>query len=275
MRIALTGSHGYIGRNVRIALERAGHHVVCFDLRIGRPYLELLYETSAYDAILHLASFSKVPDAHKTHCLLAANVTDLATLMTGLGGYEGTFVFVSSSAVYALPASGPYGLTKALGEAIVEATLPYAYIVRPFNVIGGELPDDTGNDHLIPKLFEAHRSGRPFAVYWSGDERRYYVHVSLVVSTLLAIVDRQRTVPGVGVVGGVPARVVEVMSDRPFTVKEVVARFTQRWPVQVQYCPPRRDNPVAITSDGTAARISQSAEEALTRAFEDYERQLP
>lgn len=269
MRIALTGSHGYIGRHVQLALK--GHDVDCFDLKIGRPYLELLYEPR-YDVILHLAAFSNVGASHKTHSMLAANVTDLATLTTGLRlrchCKEERFVFVSSSAVYALPESGPYGLTKALGESIVEAALPNATIVRPFNVVGGSVPDDTSNDHLIPKLFKARRSGKAFVVYGSGEERRYYVHVDELVRVLIAVAGGQLT-----------PREIEVRSDRTLTVLEVIEMFkglphhVQESPIAVEYGPERRDNPAAIENRSlTAWRESCSAVGAIRRAFDDYER---
>lgn len=262
MRIALTGSHGYIGRHVRAALS--GHDVDCFDLKVGKPYLELLYEPQ-YEVILHLAAFSNVGASHKTHSLLSSNVTDLATLMTGLrgfgpaGGYH-RFVFVSSSAVYALPESGPYGLSKALGEDIVRAALPHATIVRPFNVIGGRYPDDCANDHLVPKLFAASRSGKPFQLYGSGDELRYYVHVDEMVRVLVAIAE-----------GRLDQMEIEVRSDRAFTVKEVIALFQERWPLVVQPGPERRDNPEAIECRSlTAWRETCSAYESIQQAFDDY-----
>lgn len=262
MRIALTGSHGYIGRHVREAL--AGHDLDCFDLKIGRPYLELLYERQ-YEVILHLAAFSNVGASHKTSSLLASNVTDLAALVSGLrgfgpaGGYH-RFVFVSSSAVYALPESGPYGLSKALGEEIVRAALPHATIVRPFNVIGGKFPDDTSNDHLIPKLFAASRSGKPFELYGSGEELRYYVHVDEMVRVLVAVAEGRLDQPE-----------IEVRSDRAFTVKQVIELFQDRWPLIVQKGADRRDNPEAIENRSlTAWRETCSAYESIQRAFDDY-----
>lgn len=259
MRVAVTGSHGYIGRNLVSALRVRGDDVTCFDLKIGCSYLSLLYEdVPQFDAILHLAAFSHVGESHKTHELLSANVIDLATLMTGLRGYKGTFVFVSSSAVYALDESGPYGLSKALGESIVRAALPEAVVVRPFNVIGGRIPDDTKNDHLIPKLFAASRNDTAFQLYGSGDELRSYVHVDQMVNALVDSMTSPR--PGA----------VDVVGDMAVSVKGVISLFQERWPLRVVRKSARRDNPSVIRCTGFARAYRSSTVESIQRAFDDY-----
>ena len=58
LKIAITGSHGFIGSHLKERLRKQGHNITEWDLRIDKPIEKFHLEN--YDAIFHLAAWADV-----------------------------------------------------------------------------------------------------------------------------------------------------------------------------------------------------------------------
>jgi UDP-glucose 4-epimerase len=106
-------------------------------------------------------------------------------------------IFSSSAAVYkdsdgALSENSDleqidiYGLTKALDERLIKAQCEYYKIVRLFNVYGNHDP----HPHVIPRIYEELKSGKPNLVMGSVAAKRDYVHVDEVASAIYHVLTK-------------------------------------------------------------------------------------
>ena len=58
LKIAITGSHGFIGSHLKQRLQSQGHNITEWDLRIDKPIERFQLEN--YDAVFHLAAWADV-----------------------------------------------------------------------------------------------------------------------------------------------------------------------------------------------------------------------
>lgn len=186
MRIAVTGASGFVGGAVCRAAVAAGHEVSAFGRRAavepGRvgaaPYVSWdvtigpLVDAPVVDAVVHCAG--SVTDWGPRDVMLRVNRDGTRNVLASFPAAR--FVHVSTASVYdplvptvnareADADIGPrprhrdaYGLSKALAEHVVRSTRPDAVVLRPHAVYG---PGDTT---LLPRLLDAVRGGRLFAV---------------------------------------------------------------------------------------------------------------
>lgn len=177
MRYCVTGSSGFIGSRLVVALKTSGHEVVEFDLKTGsdiREWRDCL-RVRGCDVVLHQAAISSVEEceqdparAHET------NVTGFLNILLACKEHGvGRLVYASSAAVHG---DTVYGATKRACEAY--GSLFPAVGLRYFNVYGG------GNG-VVDKWARLMHAGKPVEIYGDGEQRRDFVHISDVLKANL------------------------------------------------------------------------------------------
>lgn len=193
--ILITGGAGYIGSHVNVALNDAGYKtIVLDDLSLGhkelvpvgelvvgdfgdRELLDEIFGNYRIEAVVHLAAFTDVDDSLKRPSdYYDNNVKKTLTLLQAMLDHGvNTFLFSSTSAVYADDAEVPYteesplnplcvyGRTKLFVEHILNDYhntygLKYAAF-RYFNAAGADPKGRVGEwhepePHLIPVVLE-------------------------------------------------------------------------------------------------------------------------
>ena len=224
MRIAITGSEGFIGVRLVSMLTAAGHRVLGIDnLSLGQPVppegdryafthvdicsagsLHDVLEVFRPDQIVHLAAIHHVPTCERDapralHVnVVGTQVVLEAALRTGCG----RIVFASSGAVYEW-CEGPlqanrtptnprdvYSISKLTNEHQLAVwqhkTNGIAVIARLFNTIG---PHDR-NGHLIPDILEQLRGDQRPCVVELGNTTtlRDYIYVDDTANALARMV---------------------------------------------------------------------------------------
>ncbi len=191
-RVLITGSAGLVGTALRVALQRAGHEVVGFDLRgVGgergdvRDRGRVREAVEGCQGVVHLAAVSRVVWGERDPELCrAVNVGGLRTVIDAAAERRERpwLVFASSREVYGEPREedlpvveraplrpvNVYGHTKVEGEEIVDAAGGRGVrtaIVRLSNVYGG-FPDH--EDRVVPAFVRAAIAGRALRVDGSG-----------------------------------------------------------------------------------------------------------
>jgi nucleoside-diphosphate-sugar epimerase len=229
MRILVTGGAGFIGSHLALQLKLAGHRVrtldnfdAYYDPSLKHQNARLLEKEGILNHRLDLAldplegvlgetefvihaAAQPGNDANTSYFSYIKNnfhstVSLIETLKNfKINGREIPMIFVSTSSVYGLNATGgeetlpapvsPYGVTKVAAEAAVMSAIRRkefsGCILRYFSVYGPrERPDK-----LFPKLFHALKHEEEFPLFeGSREHRRSFTYVGDIVrGTILAL----------------------------------------------------------------------------------------
>lgn len=185
LRVLVTGSEGFVGKETIKLLEEDGHEIFPYDLMNGydiRDSKQLEDAASSFKAnrILHLAAIARFADADKDPKLaFETNVVGTANVVMVAKKYHIPVVYASTGSVYMpitdftgtikedWPAKGNsvYGCTKYLGETYIREQTPhiilrYAHLYgkekRMHGLIGGFL--ERINRGLAPTLYGGKQS---------------------------------------------------------------------------------------------------------------------
>ncbi len=255
MNILVTGGAGYIGSHTCVALLQAGHGVIVLDnlgnsqrdvldriKRItgksvvfyevdvtDRTAVEEVFSGHDIDGVVHFAGYKAVGESVEKPLMYYYNNTVSTMVLAGACLEYGVnrFVFSSSATVYGenkvpfvetmdlLPATNPYGETKAMSEKILinvaKANSGFAVsLLRYFNPVGahesgllGEAPSGIPNN-LMPYITQVAK-GKFKKLLVFGDDYptvdgtgvRDYIHVVDLVLGHLKALDKLMTNPGV------------------------------------------------------------------------------
>lgn len=135
MHIVVTGSRGFIGKNLLLHLQENKEHSV-FSYDLGDNASELERDLKQADAVIHLAGVNRPKDPEDFH---AGNVGFTKQVLDILRSSERRPVFILSSSVQAA-LENPYGVSKRDAEEAVlkfgEETGAPVYVFRLQNVYG-------------------------------------------------------------------------------------------------------------------------------------------
>ena len=190
-KILLTGSHGYIGRNFQHYMRfNDEFEISCCDLKNGKDCRNLTHGDIidyGVDIIVHLAANINIKDMETDPKLSIANVDstrNICNIVNDLEADGKTVRVIFASSCQALVCKNLYGLTKFAEEAIIEDKCRSRAILRFFNVVGGDIIDDSNNDHILPNLFNCVVNKTPFKIYGDPTQKRSYIHVNRICEAI-------------------------------------------------------------------------------------------
>jgi len=193
LKVLVTGGSGFIGHHLIKYLSNRGHQVFNVDIASSKADervdvrefegLKEVFELLKPDVVVHLAAIASIPRCEEDVDLCfetnARGTLNVAVMCSKLGC---KLVFASSSAVYGEPAKVPtpvthplnpvnvYGLTKLLGERIVQYFCPSHVIFRIFNVYGPECYRSYVIPDIIRKILAGHN---PIPLQGTGEVRDF------------------------------------------------------------------------------------------------------
>jgi GDP-4-dehydro-6-deoxy-D-mannose reductase len=278
MRILVTGATGFVGRWLRVELERAGHEVVAapshreLDLA-ALPDLRSVITDARPDAVAHLAAVSFGPDASKDPELaVRVNAGGTRALFSGLDavGSTAAVLVTSSSEVYGhfdpadLPlnelqpprATAPYGKSKIAQETVsMEAAARgrSVTVTRAFNHIGPGQREVFVAPALARRVL-ALRDGNASAIRAGNlDVRRDFGDVRDVVRAYRLLLESL-------VEGRIPSEnpVYNIATGRSVPIRELVEILCRlagvQMSIEVDPALVRTDDPPDIRGDSSALR---------------------
>lgn len=236
--IALTGGAGFIGVHLTARLLAQGFRVVVLDdlsapSALGLPAGAELTVADVRDAeavlrlcddaaqLIHLASVVGVDavtaSPERTGAVIRKGTANALEACARSGARLMSF---SSSEVTDPPRSGPraeYAQAKRDAEQLLLAHAGQVdvTIVRPFNIVG---PGQSAPGMVLPAFAAAARSGSLLGVHGSGQQERSFLHVSDLVTTVLALMDQP---------AGPRGLVVEIGSEERLTILGLAERLSE------------------------------------------------
>jgi len=197
MKIAITGSSGFVGKHLIQKLRLLKAEIIEIDLDKGIDIVnwEIISRVGAFDVLLHLAAKSFVPDSftdpssvYNTNILGTLNVLELCKK------YNARMIYISSY-VYGNPeylpidenhrvnATNPYAQSKLIGEDLCKAyyrdfNVP-TFIFRPFNIYG----KGQNAKFLIPSIIEQAKTGK--VVLNDSRPKRDFIYIDDIVNAYI------------------------------------------------------------------------------------------
>ncbi len=201
MIIAVTGSSGFIGKNLVKKLLLSGNEVIKLDISEGFDILNWddLKNIESFDVLVHLAAMSFVPNSYKQpRDFYNLNVNGVINGLELCRIHSAKFVF-SSSYVYGKPkylsidenhplqGFNPYAETKIIGEKICEDYFKYfkvpSIIMRPFNIYG----NNQNENFLIPLILKQAKTGN--IKLTDPRPKRDFIYIDDVVDAFICAVE--------------------------------------------------------------------------------------
>lgn len=202
MRIAVTGSRGFIGKHLVPKLKEQNFEVVEISRETGYDLNQWnsVKDIDACDVIIHLAAKTFVPDSfdnpgefYQTNLNLTINTLELARKWKAKVIYMSSYFYGSPQYVpvdekHPLNPHNPYAQTKYMSEELCKAysrdfDVP-VIAFRLFNIYG---PGQTGS-FLIPEILEKIKNGGKITLK-DPRPKRDYIHVSDVVAAIQCGID--------------------------------------------------------------------------------------
>lgn len=255
MRVALTGSKGFIGSHLKQALENENHQIFEYTAKDKSTLASGALDLPAADFCIHMASKVFIPDSWENPFeFYQTNTMGTLAALEYCRKHKAQLIYFSSF-VYATPlnnpikedaplgVNNPYNHSKLLAEELCQFYaksfgVPVT-IIRPFNIYG---PGQKAS-FLIPKIFEqALNPALARIELQTLTSKRDYLYIADLCSLALQILKTKKTGifnAGSGVstsVHDVAAAILKVTGKE----KEIVALGS-----------PRKDDQPEITADIT------------------------
>ncbi|HOV16971.1 MAG TPA: GDP-mannose 4,6-dehydratase [Candidatus Cloacimonadota bacterium] len=204
MNVAITGSNGFIGKNLRHEFEKhAQLKIIPIDLTNG---IDLagnidLYSFPPIDVVVHLAGVSSVADYINNPAeLYRINILTTINALELCRKHNSKIIFVSSSYVYGKPKylpiderhplnpNNPYAQSKVLGESLClsykrDFGISYT-ILRLFNIYGPGQKADT----VIQSIIDQIQSGKKNIVLNDPLPRRDFVYITDLCNAIINLI---------------------------------------------------------------------------------------
>jgi UDP-glucuronate 4-epimerase len=207
-KIILVGGEGFVGKAMRIELIINGYEVDVYDLVNGddtrdRFKLDKLFETKNYDIVINLAARAGVRRGNDfPEEYFSTNVFGLKNLIELAEKYGvKRFIHYSSSSVYGKKEPSAtkeeevkkpksiYGITKLVGELLLEnSNLDYT-IIRPFTIVG----ENGREEMVIYKWINQIKAGRPVTFYGDGSTFRGYTYIGDMIRGTIECINNSKS----------------------------------------------------------------------------------
>jgi len=168
MKIAITGSSGFIGGHLKEKLEKEGHQILEWDRKSGRDIVDFGLEDAEF--VVHLAAYADVrasieePDKYWVN-----NVEYTTRIQRACYSNNIPLIYASSSCIHAW-SSSPYGISKKVNE---ETAMPGQVGLR-FTTVYGEGARDT---MFVGKLMRGE-------LKYATEHVRDFIHVDDVLNAI-------------------------------------------------------------------------------------------
>ena len=176
MKVAITGSRGFIGGHLKTRLEKDGHEIAEWDLKQNPPKCIKDFEIDEIDYVVHLAAYADVRASLKDPQKYWDNNVVNTTKIQKICGYNNIpLLYASSSCIHNWWLS-PYGISKKVNEE----TAQFGQVGLRFTTVYGRGARDS---MLIGRLIDGN-------VKYLTTHIRDFIHVDDVVEAIVLIMSK-------------------------------------------------------------------------------------
>ena len=176
MKIAITGSRGFIGSHLKTRLEKDGHEIVEWDLRQEPSRCIKDFDPGDINYCIHLAAYADVRASLKDPQKYWKNNVENTTRIQNICHHNNIpLMYASSSCIHNWWLS-PYGISKKVNEE----TAKFGQVGLRFTTVYGDGARDT---MLIGKLLDG-------SIKYLTKHIRDFVHVSDVVDAIVLLMSK-------------------------------------------------------------------------------------
>lgn len=205
MRALVTGSEGFIGKNLVEALKARGDTVFEYDIKTGKDIRAVKYgDLPECDVIYCLACINQV--VAEGDRFLSEQVNALSPLCMALEAKRlgAKLIFTSTASVYGnakqipTPSSAKchalsiYARHKQFAEKWIKETGCDYTILRLSNVYGPHQTTENPYCGVVGRFFDQALKGEPLTIIGDGSQTRDFTYVGDVVNWLLAAAEPHR-----------------------------------------------------------------------------------
>jgi len=195
MRIIVTGSEGFIGKNLMTRLIEQDHEVYGWDIKSGRD----LFKQSrwGFDVVYHLACVNQQAALKNPANNLHVNAGGTHLMAKLCARYNSKLIYTSTASVYGASDSIPtpvdadikpqtdYAVAKLAGEYFVKNSGCDYEIYRLSNVFGPGQTLDNPYCGVIGRFIEQALDGKPLTIVGKGTQTRDFTYIDDVIDILV------------------------------------------------------------------------------------------
>jgi UDP-glucose 4-epimerase len=198
MRVLVTGSHGFIGSQLVLALKERGDFVVHSDTKIGSDLFEYwVQHEEKYDEIYHLACVNQEEAVEKPYSNLEINAYGAKEMADLAVKHGARFVYTSTASVYGDHLLQPikswarkfpktdYAVAKLAGEHFVLNSGADFTVFRLSNVYGPGQTTENPYCGVVAKFFESKMTENTFRTIGDGSQTRDFTYVEDILPHLM------------------------------------------------------------------------------------------
>lgn len=176
MKVAITGSRGFIGSHLKTRLEKEGHEIVEWDLKQNPPKCIKDFDIYEISYVIHLAAYADVRRSLREPQIYWENNVENTTRIQQICHYNNIpLLYASSSCIHNWWLS-PYGTSKKVNE---ETAFHHQVGLRFTTVYG----DGARESMLIGKLIDG-------SIGYLTRHVRDFIHVSDVVEAIILLMSK-------------------------------------------------------------------------------------
>lgn len=200
MNILITGAKGFVGQHLVRQLSRF-HNVFTYDLVDGQDIrnlhdLDKAFEYAQCTTVVHLAARAGVRrSVDYPGEYITTNIEGTWNVGKMCEKYDCRLISFSSSSVYGLvtpptPEDAPkhpislYGMTKLMGEHIVNNLTTPTTIIRPFTIYG----EGGRGDQVFYKWLNQFKAGKFCTIYNGTNSCRGYTYIDDMIAVLFILI---------------------------------------------------------------------------------------
>lgn len=270
MRVLVTGSSGFLGRQVAEHLGLDGFDVTGFDLRPDphgsiRTIIGDLCDPSAVkracrsvDAVAHLGGVGDVDLAtRRPEVATSANVVGTTNVALGAMDAGASVIYASTWEVYGPPQQDPvvehhprnpghfYGATKLAGEQMLKAAEHSGDLFTVILRLGTAYGPGMRANAVFCRFADEARARRPIVVHGDGSQWRQFTHTSDICRAF-------RLACKTDVAGAV----LNIAAEEMVTVRRLAELVSERYGVPISFVSARHGDPQsARISSAEASRV--------------------
>jgi UDP-glucose 4-epimerase len=198
MSILLTGSAGFLGRNLYLKLKENNYKVIGLDVEnspttdikfdFRSPMLAHFLSNKAIELIVHVGAIADVYHAAKDPKMAyEVNIMGTQNLVNICHGLNIPMVYTSTWEVYGEPKyqpideehptipDHPYNISKLSGELVVRNKLmPINFCILRLGTLYGP---DMRESAVIPKFINMALNGQDITIFGTGEQFRQFTHI--------------------------------------------------------------------------------------------------